>query len=111
MVETTQNGLNWVGQLQQVHPSDIPVAIKEVQERLHKSIIRQWRVHITGDPERRIRDSMDDVHVQTKLKQVDAFSFALGVILTLWTEYIVLAKPEYFPIFLWCLMPTLLVHR
>ena len=46
------NGLAWVGQLQTVHPSEIPQRIKDVQDRLHKSIVRQWRTAITGDPER-----------------------------------------------------------
>ncbi len=54
---------------------------------------------------------MDDVQVQTKLKQVDAVSFALGVVLTMLVEYIVLAKPEYFTKFLLCFMPPLIVHR
>ena len=45
-------GFGWVDKLQWVHPSDIPHQIKDVQERLHKSIIRQWRTAITGDPER-----------------------------------------------------------
>ena len=46
------NGLTWAGQLQTVDPAEIPHKIKDVQERLHKSIIRQWRQAITGDPER-----------------------------------------------------------
>ena len=51
-------GFGWVNQIQWVHPSewvhptDIPHQIKDVQERLHKSFIRQWRTAITGDPER-----------------------------------------------------------
>ena len=48
----TQNGLTWVGQLQTVHASEIPQRIKDVQERLHKSILRQWRQAITGDPDK-----------------------------------------------------------
>jgi hypothetical protein len=42
----------WVGGLQLVDPNEIPVRIKDVQDRLHKSIIRQWRTAITGDPDR-----------------------------------------------------------
>ena len=48
-----QFGLSWLGhQLDWVHPSDIPHHVKDVQERLHKSIVRQWRQTITGDPEK-----------------------------------------------------------
>lgn len=106
-----QNGLTWVGQLQTVHASEIPQMIKDVQVRLHKSILRQWRQTITGDPDKRIRDSMDDKEVQTMVKQVDAFSFAMGVFLTMLVEYIVLSKPEYLAPFAYCLMPTLFIHR
>ena len=110
-------------------PSEIPHKITDIQEKLHKSIIRQLRTAITGDPDRflylkikifmnvldilnrRVRDNMDDVHVQTKLKQVDAFSFALGVMLTLFVEFIVLARPEYYPMLMYFLMPLLLILR
>ena len=48
-----QFSLSWLGhQLDWVHPSDIPHHVKDVQERLHKSIVRQWRQAITGDPDR-----------------------------------------------------------
>ena len=48
-----QFGLSWLGhQLDWVHPSDIPHHVKDVQERLHKSVVRQWRQAITGDPDR-----------------------------------------------------------
>ena len=47
-----QKGLEWVGQLQTVDPSEIPQRIKDVQERLHKSILRQLRQAITGDPDK-----------------------------------------------------------
>ena len=46
------NRLNWVGTILEVHPSDIPVKINEIQTRLHTQLVRQWRQHITGDPER-----------------------------------------------------------
>jgi len=107
----SENSLTWVGQLQRVHASEIPHRIKEVQERLHKSITRQWRQAITGDPDKRVRDNMDDKHVQTMVKQVDAISFALGVFLTMLVEYIVLVKPEYLAPFTYILMPLLFIHR
>ena len=53
MTESSQeNGLTWVGQLQHVHASEIPHKIVEIQEKLHKSILRQWRQAITGDPDK-----------------------------------------------------------
>ena len=54
---------------------------------------------------------MDDVHVQMKLKQVDGYTFALGVMLTLFVEFIVLAKPEQYPTVMYFLMPLLFIHR
>ena len=54
---------------------------------------------------------MDDKHVQTMVKQVDAIEFALGVILTMFVEYLVLARPEYLATFTYILMPLLFIHR
>ena len=54
---------------------------------------------------------MDEKHVQTTIKQVDAVSFALGVFLTMLFEYIVLSKPEYLAPFTYCLMPILFINR
>ena len=51
-VSDVTNPLNWVGSLTDVHPSDIPVKIKDIQDRLHRSLLRQWRQAITGDSER-----------------------------------------------------------
>ena len=48
------NRLNWVGTILEVHPSEIPGKINDIQNRLHRQLIRQWRQAITGDPERYI---------------------------------------------------------
>ena len=45
-------GLRWIGQLQTVDPSEIRHKITDIQEKLHKSIVHQWRTAITGDPAR-----------------------------------------------------------
>ena len=37
---------------QGVHHSDIPKLLNDIQDRLHKSILRQCRQAITGDPDR-----------------------------------------------------------
>ena len=60
---------------------------------------------------RRIRDNMTEKDVQIKIKQVDAVHFALGVILTMFIEYIVLARPEYYPYLFYTLMPYMMVYR
>ena len=50
---TTQNGRKWlIGELQTVHPSEIPQKLTDIQERLHKSILRKCRRAITGDPDK-----------------------------------------------------------
>ena len=54
---------------------------------------------------------MSDHYVQTKLKQVDTFNFTLGVGLTLFTEYIILAHPEFFPTFFTVLLSFMMIHR
>ena len=60
---------------------------------------------------RRIRDNLADHEVQTHVKQVDAFSFTLGVVLTLYVEYVVLAHPEYYPTFFYAILCFLMTHR
>ena len=48
----SQNSRKWVGELKAVQPSEIPQKIKDIQDRLHKSILRQCRQAITGDPDK-----------------------------------------------------------
>ena len=60
---------------------------------------------------RRVRDNMDDKNVQTIIKEVDAWAFAMGVFLTMLVEYLALSKPEYLAPFTYSLMPILLIHR
>jgi hypothetical protein len=54
---------------------------------------------------------MDDKNVQTIIKEVDAWAFAMGVFLTMLVEYLALSKPEYLAPFTYSLMPVLLIHR
>jgi len=107
----SENSRKWVGELQAVHVSEIPQKIQDVQDRLHQSIVRQCRQAITGDPDKRVRDNMDDKNVQTIIKEVDAWAFAMGVFLTMLVEYLALSKPEYLAPFTYSLMPILLIHR
>ena len=54
---------------------------------------------------------MSDHYVQTKIKEVDTFNFTLGVGLTLFTQYIILAHPELFPTFFRVLLSFMMIHR
>jgi hypothetical protein len=54
---------------------------------------------------------MTDVHVQTKLKQVDALSFTIGVVVTYIVQYIILMQPQLFPLLFYTLMAPLMIHR
>ena len=48
----TANSLLDPQNYQGVHHSDIPKLLNDIQDRLHKSILRQCRQAITGDPDR-----------------------------------------------------------
>ena len=54
---------------------------------------------------------MTERQVQTKIKRVDAFSFTLGVILTMYTEFIILARPESYPTFFYGTLFFMMIHR
>ena len=56
-------------------------------------------------------DNMGESNEQSKIKQVDSISFALGVALIMSVEYIVLVQPQFFIILFYCLMGFLIVYR
>jgi hypothetical protein len=60
---------------------------------------------------RRIRDSLKESHVKTRIQQVDAASFTLGVAVSYLTEWIVLRRPTLFPNYFYILMAVLLINR
>ena len=61
--------------------------------------------------QRRIRDNLGDSRVQTRVKQIDAFTFTLGVAGTYLTEWIILRKQHLFPVYFYILMTGLLINR
>ena len=54
---------------------------------------------------------MNERHVRTRIQQVDAASFTLGVAVSYLTEWIVLRRPTLFPNFFYILMAVLLTNR
>lgn len=94
-----------------VNPSDLPQKVIEVQESVHKTLVRQWRAAITGDPEKRIRDNMTDAKVRTRVKQVDALSFTIGVAFSYVAQFVFLMRPDLFPYLYMLSMAILLPHR
>ncbi len=38
--------------LRDLDPAEIPHLVKDVQDKLHTSVVRKWRQTITGDPDR-----------------------------------------------------------
>lgn len=69
---------------------------------------RQWRAAVTGDPNKRIRDHMKET---PQVKMLDKFSFTLGVLAIVFSEWCLLRKPAIFPIFYAILMTLLMAWR
>ena len=60
---------------------------------------------------RRIRDSLSESKVKTKVKQVDSLSFTIGVTVTYLVQWIVLMRPAMLKYFYYASMLILLPHR
>jgi len=101
------NSLDWT----LVNPSELPQKVMEVQESVHKTMVRQWRTAITGDPEKRIRDNLTDAKVKTRVMQVDALSFTIGVAFSYIVQFVFLMRPDLFPSMYIFSMAVLLPHR
>jgi len=69
---------------------------------------RRWREAVTGDPNKRIRDHMKET---PQVKMIDKFSFTLGVLAIVFSEWCLLRKPNIFPSFYLGLMTLLLIWR
>ena len=54
---------------------------------------------------------MNERHVKTRIQQVDAASFTVGVATSYLVEWIVLRRPTMFPNFFYILMAILLINR
>ena len=60
---------------------------------------------------RRIRDNMTDAKVRTRVKQVDALSFTIGVAFSYVAQFVFLMRPDLFPYLYMLSMAILLPHR
>jgi len=94
-----------------VNPSEFPQKVLEVQESFHKTLVRKWREAITGDPDKRIRDSLTESKVRTRVKQVDSLSFTVGVAFSYLVQFIALKRPDLFSQLYIVSMAVLLPHR
>lgn len=74
----------------------------------HNRAKRQWRQAVTGDPDKRIRDHMKETP-QVKMK--DKFSFTIGVLAIVLSEWLILRMPHLFPMFYVGLMSLLITWR
>lgn len=78
----------------------------DVEEQFKTKWKRRWREAISGDPDRRIRDHMDDKEVQKRVKLVDTASFTLGIVMIMFAEFLLIGYPGGFP---WFYLITLLL--
>jgi len=78
---------------------------------MHSEFVRQWRRVVTGDPNKRIRDSLDESKAKTRVKQVDSLSFTFGVLVTYLVQWIALMRPDLLKHFYYLSMLVLLPHR
>ena len=67
----------WEEQFQVLRSAPLMMMMMDAEEQLKTGWKRRWREAITGDPDRRIRDQMDDREVQKRVKLVDTASFTV----------------------------------
>ena len=67
----------WEEQFQVLRSAPLMMMMMDAEEQFKTSWKRRWREAITGDPDRRIRDQMDDREVQKRVKLVDTASFTV----------------------------------
>ena len=118
-----------MGIIQVLRSAPLMMMMMDVEDQFKTKWKRRWRKAISGDPEKRIRDHMDDKEVQKRIRLVDTASFTLGelhivmrflcleslytflfgllsnttkcqgVFMAMWAEYLMLASPAAFPWF------------
>lgn len=94
-----------------LHVSELTHGVLDFQDKMHSEFVRQWRRVVTGDPNKRIRDSLDESKVKTRVKQVDSLSFTIGVSVTYLVQWIALMRPDLLKYFYYLSMLILLPHR
>jgi hypothetical protein len=83
----------------------------DVEEQFKTKWKRRWREAISGDPDRRIRDHMDDREVQKRVKLVDTASFTLGIVMIMFAEFLLIGYPGGFPWFYLVTLVLLMLMR
>lgn len=96
----------WETQLEVLRSAPLMMMMMDVEDQFKTKWKRRWRKAISGDPDKRIRDHMDDKEVQKRIRLVDTASFTLGVFMAMWVEYLILAAPSAFP---WFYLVTLIL--
>lgn len=96
----------WSEQLQVLRSAPLMMMMMDVEEQFKTKWKRRWREAISGDPDRRIRDHMDDKEVQKRVKLVDTASFTLGIVMIMFAEFLLIGYPGGFP---WFYLITLLL--
>lgn len=89
----------WEEQLQVLRSAPLMMMMMDAEEQFKTQWKRRWREAITGDPERRVRDQMDDKEVQKRIKLVDTASFTLGIVMVMIAEFLLVGYPSGFPWF------------
>jgi len=96
----------WTEQFQVLRSAPLMMMMMDVEEQFKTKWKRRWREAISGDPERRIRDHMDDREVQKRVKLVDTASFTIGVVMIMFAEFLLIGYPGGFP---WFYLVTLIL--
>lgn len=101
----------WGEQLQVLRSAPLMMMMMDAEVELKTKWKRRWREAITGDPDRRIRDQMDDREVQKRVKLVDTASFTLGIVMVMIAEFLLVGYPAGFPWFYLILNTLLMMLR
>jgi len=101
----------WEEQFQVLRSAPLMMMMMDAEEQFKTSWKRRWREAITGDPDRRIRDQMDDREVQKRVKLVDTASFTLGIVMVMIAEFLLVGYPSGFPWFYLVLNIMLMLLR
>ena len=80
----------------------------EARDKMQGRVTRRWRKAVTGDPDKRIRDHMREV---PQVKMIDKLSFTFGVLCICGSEWLALRHAEWFPLYYFSIMSTLLLWR
>merc|ERR1711862_239282 len=99
----------WEEQFQVLRSAPLMMMMMDAEEQFKTSW--RWREAITGDPDRRIRDQMDDREVQKRVKLVDTASFTLGIVMVMIAEFLLVGYPSGFPWFYLVLNIMLMLLR